>query len=204
VGHDLVGHEEADIELGLDTTIGHDLDAEGPAAGMHLERTTIGHDLVASMPRTVQTGHNGPDTPGGPVKVGHDVRIDGSPDDAFVFDGICDLTVGHDFSITNRSVTLGFGIGNVCLPNGEPSNTVGHDLIVTGNHALNGFFGPSSLFVGANHVGHDLVFSGNTAVSGGTLGVSGNVVGHNATCTANTPAVTISSPNLAGGSNTCG
>jgi len=204
IGHDLVGGDESDIEAGLDTTIGHDLDAEGPAAGVHLERMTIGHDIVASMPRTVQTGRNGPDTPGGTVNVGHDVRIDGSPDDPFVFDGICNLNVGHDFSITNRSVTLGLGIGNICAGNGEPANTVGHDLIVTGNHALDGFFGPSALFVGDNNVGHDLVFSNNTAVPGGTLGVSGNLVGHDATCAANTPAVSVSSPNVAGHSNSCG
>jgi hypothetical protein len=202
VGHDVIVRQDSGFEAGA-TTIGYDLIAE-EAAGLHLEVMTIAHDLRASKPQTVQTGHNAPDSPGGAVQVGHDVAIDGSPDLPFVFDGICDLHVGHDFSITNRSVTLGFGIGNICAGNGEPSNTIGHDLVVTGNTALVGFFGPSSLNVGANHVGHDLVFSHNTAAPGGTLEVSGNVVGHDATCTANDPAVTTISPNIAGHSNSCG
>ncbi|HEU5212622.1 MAG TPA: hypothetical protein VFU10_07615 [Gaiellaceae bacterium] len=202
VGRDVVVHRDSGIFLAV-ATIGHDLIAE-EAAEMHLERTTIGHDLSASQPQTVQTGHVAPETAGGPVFVGHDVTIDGSPDLPFVFDGICDLHVGYDFSVTNRSVTLGFGIGNICAGNGLPSNTIGHDMVVTGNTALVGFFGPSSLKVGANHVGHDLVFSNNTAALGGTLEVSANIVGHDATCAANDPAVTVLSPNIASHSNSCG
>jgi hypothetical protein len=202
VGHDVIVHDDSDFETGA-TTIGHDLIAQD-GSGLHLETTTIARDLRASRPQTVQTGHNAPDSPGGPVDVGHDATIDGSPDLSFVFDGICDLHVDHDFSITNRSVTLGFGIGNICARNGEPSNTIGHDLVVSGNTALVGFFGPSSLNVGANRVGHDLVFSHNTAAPGGTLEVSGNVVGHDATCAENDPVVTTLSPNVAGHSNSCG
>ena len=67
-----------------------------------------------------------------------------------------------------------------------------------------GFFGPSALIVGDNHVGRDLVFSNNTAVPGGTLEVSRNVVGRDATCAGNNPAVTVNGPNSAGRSNTCG
>ena len=48
----------------------------------------------------------------------------------------------------DRAVTLGFGIGDNCLANGERANSVGHDLIVSGNSALVGFFGPSALEVG--------------------------------------------------------
>jgi hypothetical protein len=201
VGHDVILQGEGDLEIGA-ATIAHDVIAKF-AAGMHLERTTIQHDLRASQPQTVQTGHNAPDSPGGPVRVGHDVEISGSPADfEFVFDGICDVTVGHDFRVTDRSVTLGFAIGDNC----GSGNTVGHDLIVTGNSALAGFFGPSALQVGNNHVGHDLVFSRNTAVPGGFLEVNDNVAGHDAICADNDPAATTApgGPNSAGHANTCG
>jgi hypothetical protein len=152
----------------------------------------------------VQTGHNAPDTPGGPVKVGHDFTVDGSPGFPFVFDGLCNLSVGRDLRITNRSVNLGIGVGSHCAANGQSADTIGRDLIVTGNSALSGVFGPSSINVNDNHVGRDLVFSNNTAVPGGELEVSGNVVGRDATCAANSPAVTVNGPNVAGRSNTCG
>ncbi len=204
VGHDMLALGE---DSGFDIAgvkVGHDVRLLGLAGGMQAERLTIGHDFFASKPGTIQTGRVGPDTPGGTVKVGHDFAIDGSPDLPFVFDGICDVDAAHDFSITNRSVTLGFGIGNICARNGEPANTVGRDMIITGNTALVGFFGPSSLIVGDNHVGRDLVFSNNTAVSGGSLEVSRNVVGRDATCKGNNPPVTVNGPNSAGRSNTCG
>jgi hypothetical protein len=97
-----------------------------------------------------------------------------------VYDGFCELTVGHDFEIARRAVTLGFGIGDSCARGGLEANTIGHDLIVSDNSALVGFFGPSALEVGNNRVGHDLVFTRNTAVPGGCLEVSDNVVGHDA------------------------
>ncbi len=171
---------------------------------MHLESVTIGHDFFASQPQSVQTGHNAPDTPGGPVKVGHDFTIDGSPDLPFVFDGLCNLNVGRDLRITDRSVNLGFSVGNHCLANGQQANAIGRDLIVTGDSALSGFFGPSTINVDDNHVGRDLVFSNNSAVSGGVLEVSRNVVGRDATCAADNPAVTVNGPNVAARSNTCG
>jgi hypothetical protein len=77
-------------------------------------------------------------------------------------------------------------------------------MIITGNTALAGVFGPSALIVGDNHVGRDLVFSNNTAVPGGSLEVSRNVVGRDVTCEGNNPAVTVNGPNSAGRSNTCG
>jgi hypothetical protein len=45
------------------------------------------------------------------------------------------MTVGRDFRMTGRSVTLGFSIGDeeACAGNGSPPITVGHDLVVTGN-----------------------------------------------------------------------
>jgi hypothetical protein len=200
-----------DVTLGEDSeaaasqvTIGHDLDAPRPEASIHLELTTIGHDLKASQPITVQTSKNGPNTPGGPVYVGHDVSIDGAPDLPFVFDSFCDLHVGHDFSLTNRTVTLGTGLGGTCASRGTPGNEIGHDVLVTGNTALVGFFGPSSITVAGNQVGHNLVFRDNTAPPGGTLQVSGNTVGHDADCDGNSPAETAVTPNFVGHANTCG
>jgi hypothetical protein len=204
IGRDLAANDEAEAEVALGTTIGRDLVLRGPGGGVRLEETTIGRDLVASKPGSVQTGHNRPISPGGPVHVGRDVAIDGSPELEFVFDGICDLHVARDLRITNRSVKLGIGVGNTCAANGLPSNTIGRDLVFTGNHALDGFFGPSSLTVGDNDVGRDLVFAHNTAVTGGSLEVSGNAVVRDATCAANSPAVTVGAVNTAGRENNCG
>jgi hypothetical protein len=223
VGRDMLGGQDAGAGIN-DTTIGGNLSLRGgeggadlagvrighdyllaDGAGTEMERTTISHDFVASQPSTVQSGRNGPDSPGGAVNVGHDARITGSPaDNPFVFDGICDLHVGHDLSVTNRTVTLGIGLKSAgCSSSGQPGNTIGHDLVVTGNTAASGFFGPSSLRIGDNRVGHDLVFSGNTAVPGGALEVTNNVVGHDLLCSGNSPAVTVTSPNTAGHLNTC-
>jgi hypothetical protein len=154
----------------------------------------------------VQSGRNGPDSPGGPVSVGHDVQISGSPaGNPFVFDGICDLTVEHDMRVTNRSVTLGFGIaslGSAFL--GLPGDTIGHDLVVTGNTAVaDNRFG-SSLRVGDDHVGHDLVFSDNTGNVPGTLMVTNDVVGHDLICSGNSQPVSVLDPNTAGHLDTCG
>jgi hypothetical protein len=175
-------------------------------AGAHMERTTIGHDFVATEPSSVQTGKIGPDSPGGPVNVRHNVLISGSPTgNDFVFDGICALNVGHDMRVTGRTVTLGLGIASAgCAVIGQPGNTIGHDLVFSGNTAARGFFGPSSLRIGDNRVGHDLVFSGNTADAGGALEVTNNVVGHDVLCSSNSPAVTATTPNVAGKLNTCG
>jgi hypothetical protein len=204
VGHDVVGlGEESGADV-LRSTIGHDMRLLGLGGGTHLESVSIGRDLVASNPQSIQTGHNAPNTPGGPVKVGRDVVIDGSPDLPFVFDGICSLSVGRDLSITNRTVTLGIGLGGHCAERGESADAIGRDLIMTGDHAASGVFGPSSIQVTDNHVGRDLVFRDNTAVSGGQLDVSRNVVGRDAACAANDPAPTVNGPNVAGRSNTCG
>lgn len=108
VGHDMRGGVDAGAGI-VNTTIGHDLSLQGgdggaelsdtkighdysltAGAGTQMQRTTIGHDFTASQPSTVQTGRNGPDDAGGPVSVGHDFLIDGTPpDNPFVFDGIC-------------------------------------------------------------------------------------------------------------------
>ena len=224
VGGDVVGGEDAGAGI-VDSRIGGNLSLKGgdggadlsgvtighdyllsDGAGTHMERTTIGHDFVATQPATVQTGKNGPDSPGGAVYVGHDALISGTPaDNPFVFDGICDLNVGHDLRVTNRSVTLGLGLASFGCRTflGLPGNTIGHDLVVTGNTAVASPYG-SDLRVADNHVGHDLLFSGNTGNDPGTLVVTGNVVGHDAICSSNSQPVTVFDPNTAGHLNTCG
>ena len=224
IGRDMIGGGDAGAGI-FDTSIGRNLSLQGgdggadlggvkighdyllsDGAGTHMERTTIGHDFVATAPSTVQTGRIAPDSPGGPVTVGHDVLISGSPaENPFVFDGICDLTAGHDMRVTNRSVTLGFGIASAGCTSflGLPGNTIGHDLVVTGNTAVPSRFG-SSLRVGDNHVGHDLIFSGNTGNDPGTLIVTNNVVGHDLVCSSNSQAVAVPDPNTASHLDTCG
>jgi hypothetical protein len=206
IGHDAHLGRYAELDAAT-TAIGHDLAATGVNA-LHLERTTIAHNLVASQPVTVQTGRNSRDNPGGTVSIGHDLLIDGSPpDEDFVFDGMCALAVGHDMKVTNRAVTLGMGIGDNCAGKDLPDNTIANDLVVTGNTALAGFFGPSAIEVGNNHVGNDLVFKGNTAAPGGRLEVADNVVGRDAICASNDPAPSWDAgdgPNSAGRRNTCG
>jgi hypothetical protein len=203
IGRDFAGRGEESGANILRSTIGHDMLLLGGAGDTHLESVSIGHDFTASNPATVQTGHNSPNTPGGPVNVAHDFTINGSPDLPFVFDGLCNLTVAHDVRITNRTVNLGIGFGGHCEANGQHANNVGHDLVMTGLTAKPGCCGPSSINVINNHVGHDLVFSDNTAVAGGTLEVAGNTVNHDATCDRNNPAVAATTPNVAGHANTC-
>jgi len=193
IGHDMVLQQEAEFEAMGGTTIGHDL-MSGSGSSVHLEQTAIGGDLRAFQPSNVQTGGIGPDTPGGPVRVEHDFVIQGSPaDNDFVFDGLGQLTVGRDLTITNRSVTLGFTIGG---------DRIGRDLVVTYDSALEGFFGPSYLVVRDNSVGRDLIFEHNTAASGGGLVVTQNAVARDALCANNDPPP--SGGNVVGRTNTCG
>src|SRR5262245_26449935 len=204
VGHDFVGRGENSGTNVLRSTIGHDLLLLGALGNTHLESVTIGHDFFAAKPQTVQTGHNSPNTPGGTVSIGHDLVIEGSPDFPFVFDGFCGLDVGRDVRITDRTVNLGIGVGTNCVARGLSTNTIGRDLVLTGNSAVSGAFGPSSIGVADNRVGRDLIFTDNTAVPGGALNVAGNAAARDATCAGNNPAVTVSTPDTAGGSNTCG
>jgi hypothetical protein len=192
IGHDVTLQHDSEVDFGA-TTIGHDLIGT-TNDGFHLERTTIGGDLLAFQPGTVQTGGVSPTSPGGPVHVLGSLVIQGTPpNNDFVFDGLFKLTVDRDFTITDRSVTLGFTVGG---------DTIGRDLVVSHDTALSGFFGPSSLVVTGNSVGRDLLFTGNAAVPGGSLIVSQNVVGRDALCADNDPAPT--DGNIVGRTNTCG
>jgi len=178
-----------------------------PAAAARVESPSVALPSAPLAPDSVQTGRNGPDSPGGPVRIAGDLTITGTPDSDFAFDGLCSLTVGHDVKIVNRTVNFGIGFGDNC-GGGELPNTVGHDLVLTNDSAVSSFFGPSPIEVGGNTVGHDLVFTHNTADPGGYLEVSDNQVAGNAICEANSPAVgspePSDGPNVVAGKNTCG
>jgi hypothetical protein len=175
----------------------------------------IGHDLTATHPNGIQIGSTGPPPDGfsGRVTVGHNLVVNGSPGPPdpgnFIFDAICNLGVGNDLVMENRWVTLGFTIGDSTAPFspciGDQPVTVGHDLLVTNNKALNGFFGPSSIEVGDIQVGNNATFSGNSAVPGGTLEFNDNTIAGNATCSMNTPSISgnlpADGPNIVGGTN---
>jgi len=192
VGHDVTMQQDSEVDFGA-TVIGHDLVGDTNDS-FHLERTTIRGDLLAFQPGTVQTGGIGPETPGGPVHVKGNLVIRGTPPgNEFVFDGLTQLTVDGDFTITERSVTLGFTIAG---------DTIGRDLVVSDDAALFGFFGPSSIVVRQNSVGRDLIFTDNSAASGGALIVSQNVVGRDAICSDDDPAPT--DGNVVGRTNSCG
>lgn len=202
VGHDIRLARGDFSELG-GTAVGQDVTV-GPGGEIHVERTTIGGSLDALAPDSVQTGGNGP---GGTVRIARDLTITGSPDEDFIFDGLCSLDVGHDVRIIDRTVNFGIGFGDNCA--GREPNTVGHDLVFTNDSAEIGFFGPSVIEVGGNTVGHNLVFTHNTAVvPGGYLEVSDNHVAGNAICEANSPAIGSpepqDGPNIVAGKNTCG
>jgi hypothetical protein len=198
-----IGYDETIDGGGNDTltnsTVGHDVKVQWESQ-LVARSATIRNDLIATHAGSIQIVRTG-----GQTTVGHDVVVNGSPGslthsgDAFTFDSLCNLSVGHDLVVENRWVTLGFTIGE-CF--GAPESTVGHDLVVTNDQALStGFAGPSSLNVGRIQVGNDATFSGNTAAPGGSLQFEGNTIAGNATCSKNTPAVTADAPNIVGGTN---
>lgn len=214
IGYDMSLGQDAGATLG-NSSVGHDVKVgfEGFfGAGV----AAIGHDVVATHAGSIQIGSTGPPPDGvnGRVTVGNDFVVNGSPGPPdpgnFIFDGICDLGVGHDLLMTNRWVTLGFTIGDstpfsACSSTADEPVTVGHDLVVTNDKALSGFFGPSSLEVGDVQVGNDATFSGNSAVPGGFLEFNDNTIAGNATCSRNTPSITgglpDDGPNTVGGTN---
>jgi hypothetical protein len=203
IGHDLSYAGGGGSIFG--STIGNDLTAR--YSEVHLAASQIGHNLIAYRPDSIQTGANSPDD-AGLVQVENDFVIDGSPGQpdtgAFVFDGICDLSVGRDLRITNRWVTLGIGLGDECPSRGRGPVTVGRDLVFSGNDALNSdFAGPSALEVGNMNVGRNLTVTHNSAAL--WLEVADNTVAGDATCRDNNPAASLpessDGPNSVGGKN---
>jgi hypothetical protein len=214
IGYDETLGNDSGTTLG-NSTVGHDVHI-GFNGFFGSGAATIGHDLVATHPGSIQIGSTGPPPDGiaGRTTVGHDFVVNGSPGPPdpgnFIFDGICNLGVGHDLVMENRWVTLGFTIGDstpnsACTSTADQPVTVGHDLVVTNNKALAGFFGPSSLEVGDIQVGNDATFMGNSAVPGGFLEFNDNTIGGDATCSKNTPSITgglpDDGPNIVGGTN---
>ena len=204
IGYDLNVGREAEDDVSQ-STIGHDVTV-GFNSGVGLGAVRIGHNFMASDANGVGTGCGDP-TADCHVQVGNDFVIDGSPGRPdptnFIFNGICDLSVGHDLSITNRWVTLGIGIGeDTC--GGTPSGpvSVGHNLVFSGNTALTGFFGPSGFGIDGVTVGNDLTVTNNTATD--ALRVSGNTVTGDATCRNNNPPASLAGGGFAGGPNSIG
>lgn len=213
IGYDMTLGNDSGATLG-NSTVGHDVKV-GFNGFFGSGAATIGHDLIATHAGSLQLGSTGPPPDGisGRTTVGHDFVVNGSPGapdpGAFVFDSLCNLGVGNDLVVTNRWVTLGFSIGDSTPPfspciDSQP-DSVGHDLVVTNDRALSGFFGPSPLEVGDIQVGNDATFSGNSAVPGGFLEFNDNTIAGDATCSRNTPSITgglpADGPNIVGGTN---
>jgi hypothetical protein len=195
VGYDETLGNDSGTTLG-NSTVGHDVHV-GFNGFFGSGLATIGHDLIATHAGSIQIGSTGPPPDGfsGLTTVGHDMVVNGSPGPPdpgnFIFDGICNLSVGNDLVMENRWVTLGFTIGDAGHPpcfDDQPV-TVGHNLVVTNNTTLVGFFGPSSVEVGDIQVGNNATFSGNTAALGGNLEFNDNTIGGNATCVRNSPSI---------------
>jgi hypothetical protein len=213
VGYDMTLGNDSGATLG-NSSVGHDVKISfngffGSGAA------SIGHDLVATHPGSIQIGSTGPPPDGisGRTTVGHDFVVNGSPGPPdpgnFIFDGICNLGVGNDLVMENRWVTLGFAIGDSTPPFSPCIDTrtvsVGHDLVVVNNKALDGFFGPSSIEVGDIQVGNDATFSNNSATPGGDLEFNDNTIAGDATCTRNSPSIVGNlpddGPNVVDGTN---
>jgi len=189
-------------------TIQHDLTI-GQNADVAIENTTIGHDLSATAPQAIITGWGGGNP--GPVRVGHDLTINGSDAPNGIGYDLCDTTVDHDLQVTNTVIPFEIFIGDkggtgfdFCEPALSTSDHVGHDLVVANNRT-------GRIDVGDNTIGHDLRVVNNTASTDTDLGdidVSDNSVGHDALCSGNNPPPSKDGPedgsNHAGHTNTCG
>jgi hypothetical protein len=176
-------------------TITHDVIVEENGF-LNAASTTIGHDLIATKPAVVGTG-NVNDVPG-PVSVGHDVIVTGGLTDQFGNHSCCidfsDTEVGHDLRLMDLLVDFEIDVGLGPDPTVE-GNTIGHDLVVSGNATgICCGFGP--ILVGGNSVGHNVRVTDNTTTGGdfGFISVFENQVGHNAICRGNSPAPTRNTP----------
>jgi hypothetical protein len=141
VGHDAIGQTESEFDA-TQLAIAQDLITQ-TGASLFLANTTVGRDLVASQPHTVQTGSAcAAECESGPVKVGRDVLISGSPTPhAFAHD-LCDMTVGRDLRVTDVTVLFGFTIGDIgpdegCSRGGQP-RSLEHDRPRSRHHRQHG------------------------------------------------------------------
>jgi hypothetical protein len=139
-GRDVVVPGGATCVLTDGTRIAHDLTI-APGGTLVDPAVTVGHDLVAHNPAGISIHGD---------SVGHDLRIDGLTGAAGIRDEICSTTVGHNLIVERGLAAAGtFDIGGSCPDGG---NTVGHDLIVTGN--------ANAVVVAGNSVGHALRVDG--------------------------------------------
>ena len=125
-----------------DRSIGHDFVGAGEDSGSDLlrvdgrarhaaarARRRDAHGRVDDRPRLLRVeaadgadrAQTRPDTPGGPVNVGHDFTIEGSPDLPFVFDGLCDLHVANDLRDHRPHGQSRHRARRQCAGNGEPA-----------------------------------------------------------------------------------
>jgi hypothetical protein len=164
-----------DVNVGKDATLG-------------AENSWVGHNVNANAPYEIETGNNGP------FYVGNDFKVNGAdtPNGGQGYD-ICDTTVGHNLSFTNTLLIYEINIGDLgpsayefCSYSPHGQNSIGNDLIVTGNST-------GRIDIGNNSVGHDLTVSNNKATTAtgdlGDIGVDDNEVGRYATCQGNSPAL---------------
>ena len=115
---------------------------------------------------------------------------------------ICETTVVHDMTIVNSPTTASEWIlGELTGTSGERENeclrsdTIQHDLNVTGNHN-------DALDIGENQVGHTIDVTGNQPTS---TDVYINNAGHDANCSNDGPPDGNTGGNTAGHSNSgCG
>jgi hypothetical protein len=112
------------------TTVTHDLAVE-PGGTLIASGVTVGHDLRASNPAGIAISGD---------RVGHDLRINGIRGSATGGRNYVSGTiVGHDMAVQGGLFSASpFAVGR---------NSVGHDLVVTGNQ--------NTVTVAGNSVGHD-------------------------------------------------
>ncbi len=177
-------------------TISHDATVQ-PGGSLEADNSTIGHDVTANGAAVIYFFNYT-----GPNKVGHDFVATGTSPATMEYGGwdVCGTTIGHDLSITGANVAYEIEIGDQGPQDNEfcgglSPDTIGHDLVVSGNHA-------GHIDVGNNSVAHDLAVSNNTTYdydsgdpnAAAGIGVDDNTVSHDATCVGNSPALSKDGP----------
>jgi hypothetical protein len=129
------------------TSVTHDVVIE-PGGLLIDPDVTVLHDLIAHNPVGIAIDDD---------MIGHDLRIYGVTGAAVAgWNHICGTTVGHNLVIADGSPSAGgfaVGAGTGCT---SGPNTVGHDLLVSGN--------ANNVVVGQNSVGHETRIDGDSFV----------------------------------------
>jgi hypothetical protein len=174
-------------------TVGHDVIMEA-GSYVGISSTTIRRDVIGHQVGTLETANFEPNP--GPVSVGHNLTLTGIQTNSETANGytICDTTVHHNLVISGTETPFGTVLGDTGLgpeefcsggPDIKSEDTIGGRLTVTGN-----VFG--RLDIGNNTITDN---TGTTAFGDlGTLDISDNSVGGNATCANNNPTPTGDGP----------